>query len=432
MLHDAVLTDTHLIRCDMPDHPIALTPISEPTLLEELEHLIGVYGLFKIWLHPSCRYAQPATLSALFHEAVTIRDVRGESAMFIDCDDQDDPDLHQTYALWPRFNGGDGRKYVIIFPSARWRFYTMDAPAMVRAIGAITSALKIPHLAATPAATGLALMESALRAHKWDQALQHECAPDEHARYAVADLYWKRPIREPGRNVYGYDVNSAYLACAANGDFGIAAPTSTATFQRGMPGFYRVTATPAGSSWDGRDLPAPFTNAVQDVVTGWHAEPLVRFALDHGWAVTIHEGCYWPKEAKHRMLPEWSAQLWAARNATQGLERTVVKDIMRSAIGRLQHIRPDWRTLIIAECRARRLRFIDKLLPQGYAPFAVHTDALYFVGDAPIPIPISDGLGAYKDAGCYPVTDALRAGAGDLNVMLQAMKHQDQEGHTNG
>ena len=115
--------------------------------------------------------------------------------------------------------------------------------------------------------------------------------------------------------------------------------------------------------------------------------------------------------------------------ATTGTTRTMIKDVMRAAIGRLGHyqentavFRPDWRALVISECRARRLRSIDKLAQQGHSPFAVHTDALYFASDAPIPIPLADTLGAYKDAGNYPITQSIRAGEGDLNTMLQQMK----------
>jgi len=426
MLHDAVLTGDQLIRCDLPDRPMAARPAGDGSPLMALEELAGVHSLYNIWLHPTSAYAQPALRMALIAEAETIRAAQGPESVFIDRDASGD----ELRSIRTRFRG-DGRRYVINFPSSLWDFFTLDGPAMAHLISTVAREIGVQMLRPSPGATGLFIMRQSFKGHAWADALGYRHTLDDGIGiYSSQDLRWRRPITEEATHAYGYDVNSAYLACAASGDFGLAAPETTSTFQPKLPGFYAVDATPGGR-FDGRDLPSPFTNTYSEHVTGWYAEPLVRFALEQGWAVTIRDGRYWPKGSKHRMMAEWAAQLWQARMHTEGATRATVKSIITAGIGRLgftrlgeitEVYRPDWQALIIAEQRARRLRNVAKYTEMGFTPFAIDSDALYFASDTPIPIPIADTLGAYKDVGCFAVIPELRTGNDNINRLLQSMK----------
>ena len=245
---------------------------------------------------------------------------------------------------------------------------------------------------------------------------------------------WLRPLTETeranGRYVHAYDKNGMFLAATSSlaCGFGIPAQFSPApVFDKARAGYWLARVTfPDGLKW--RDLPHPcYTGPKQKNPANnfhWYTTPTLSLAAEFGARIKASEVWLYPET--HLPFVPWYRRLRDARTSltdgaaagdvAAGVALGAIKSTYTQGIGWLDLgalrdraesedlYRPDWRHAVIAKANADLWRNLAKCATGGRSPFAISTDAVYFVSAEPDPIKaapplrMGDGLGQYKVA----------------------------------
>ena len=147
----------------------------------------------------------------------------------------------------------------------------------------------------------------------------------------------------PAVTLWKYDRNGSYVASAREVPTGPPLPLDgrkglMATEKLPM-GLYQVRATPP--AWfDPAKLPGPFREHNRwtgSPEAAWTWEPQIRLAQRHGWTIELLDGWFWPKSHIHDLFRSWQTRIFAARAATEGdrIANGIVKQVGVATIGRL-------------------------------------------------------------------------------------------------
>ena len=291
--------------------------------------------------------------------------------------------------------------------------------------------------------------------------------------------------RERGRYVIGLDKNGMFLAASSSLRLGLgAAPVHLDAADPAVSAPQLAAAVEALTDWHTRPRPrrpvgywlarvtfrdgasasssAPYPHAPllpHPCYTGpaqadpaaswqWYVSATLELAAELGAHVEAREAYLWPRDSIHEPLEPWYQRL---RDARAGLMResatgapgaalalAAVKATYTQGIGWLDAswlrkgedpadlYRPDWRHAIHGTANANLWRNLARALDaSGRAPFAILTDAAYYLTDNPDPLALAaelglrmgEGLGQYKvklaalDAATLaPVWELLAAG----------------------
>jgi hypothetical protein len=248
-------------------------------------------------------------------------------------------------------------------------------------------------------------------------------------------LAWLRPLTEPerasGQYVHGYDKNGMFLAAASSLACGFGAPAQFSPpldFDKARAGYWLARVVfPDGLPC--RDLPHPcYVGPKQKEPASsfqWYVTPTLWLAAELGARIEVSEA--WLYSETHRPFEPWYRRLRDARtllanraaagDIAAGVALGAVKSTYTHGIGWLDlgslrdraegddFYRPDWRHTVIAKANADLWRNLAKCAAARRSPFAISTDAAYFVSPDPDPIAaappelrMGDGLGRYKVA----------------------------------
>jgi hypothetical protein len=280
----------------------------------------------------------------------------------------------------------------------------------------------------------------------------------------ATDLVWMRPLAEHEISETGYlvtaDKNSMYAGACTSVLLGEGQPVykSGAEIDANKLeiGIYHIRLT-GTSRFDGKQLPHP-TDGQTD---SWQWVYSVKLCQDLGYQVEILEGYTWARA--HTTLRPWADRVWKARTKLKTNTKrynhetarlaacSAMQTIIRGGMGLLASkpkftdnagaydwYRPDWNALIVDHARVKMFYIIRKFAEQGYTPFGVLTDCLYFVASTdnhtqalPGMFDRTSELGGYKRKVARTVTAkqiaALQARKGyTINEVNLALNNYDK------
>src|SRR5260221_164987 len=198
------------------------------------------------------------------------------------------------------------------FPGrGRWE-WQIDAPTDILAsITYLEEVLGVP-VEWSPGHMGTELVIHLNRTER-RQAWVRECTIDLGElpfKRAARDVVWKAgDVRflKPGLYIHQVDKRSAYLSSCPGVYVGAGDPVHTiGPCDISLVGVYRVTLKSMHVLFDGAELP-PIIN------TEWVTGDVLKYALDNGYEVEVHEAWQWNE--KHKALESYAAKLWKSRRA---------------------------------------------------------------------------------------------------------------------
>lgn len=252
----------------------------------------------------------------------------------------------------------------------------------------------------------------------------------------ASDLSWKRPLttdEQRKRYIHLYDTNSAYLSVAATTTLSAGEPIPITTYQPNTRSLYYAHVVPRDSVWDNGMLPAPVHPGLhRQGVNHWYYEPVIRFAIDNGWDVTILDGWLFPET--HTTLKTWAHEAWEARQKIRDMPivNSMIKVAINAGMGLVDRPRPDVWGYIVSENRRRRLENVKQQMQDNAAtPFVIDVDNIGYASNDPNPMtacPIlmrrAHSLGGYKVAYSGPMIDGLGTAktANELANLIKSVK----------
>jgi len=340
-----------------------------------------------------------------------------------------------------RRKGEAGSSMSLVFPlydeHGVWGRATEGA-VLAAALAAYAAAVGVPYYRSA-GRTGLDLLQ-AHETRRRTGVRAFEGDPPEPARDAdtVKELSWVRTLgleERARRYLHSYDKNATWLGAAGVVELGVGGreerrDAGGVAFDKRLPGYWHARI-------GGEER--------------WCCTPTVAWAVERGQSVAIDHAYVWTEHS--RGLETWYKGLRQARLALQEDERAggrlalgALKLTYAQAISSFNSAwmkdkgspfyRPDWRHLVVAQANANLSRALHKMEAAGYAPVAVHKDAVYLVSDeedavaaAPSSLTLGTGLGDFKvqDAG-VPLEAVLsafemgRGGIGTLTRLLRAAR----------
>lgn len=336
-----------------------------------------------------------------------------------------------------RFTRRSYSVYIIFLQHVLWDWpHDLPPDAILTLIDDLEAKLGVT-LSGSPSGTGLRYLKQVnVRHPEWldkpDRAIL-ELPWDK----AAKPLIWQRELT-PGelerKYIVAVDKNGAYPRAAQEELFGVGQPLhvtggeagcATMLHEKMLPGMWHVNelriADAVQHSFVAEGLiPEPLSNWHEEF---WVASPMIKLMLKMGYEVQADEGYVFPQAQP--VFKRYVEKLWIIRNgyASGTVERDSIKQVMNDLFGMLRSAkitdspisRPDWYAMVVAGSRANMMYNIIKYALQGFFPFMVQMDALYFASDSPDPASIrgimdhQGGLGGYKHKWTLPLTEEIKA-----------------------
>lgn len=331
-----------------------------------------------------------------------------------------------------------------------------DAPTLLAALMDYREALGGFTYRSGPGATSTALLHALHKRNRASLDLAGSMRPQDFPAPArepglTPQIGWLRLLTADelarGLYVHGYDKNGMFLAACSSLRVGMGTPdyldtpdalapavralTSPARPIRRPAGYWRARVTfPGGAPAAGLLLHPCYTGPAQPdpaAAPQWYHTATLALAVELGAQLDIDAAYIWGE--LHEPLEPWYQHLRAARatlaqamgredagSPAAALALAAVKATYTQGLGWLDPkwlresddvqplYRPDWRHAAIATANANLWRNLAQVYStESRAPFAILTDAAYYVSDNPDPLAaapaglrLGDGLGQYK------------------------------------
>ncbi len=392
MIKHAVIDDKCIYFCDLVDgqRRMRRVPIATPRQLEDVYALAREHALSHLWVLPGSVidgndeefYTTLPDGYKLFVARVNKKNQASQATSFR---------LHKP--------GMYGAVYVGFPVRGRWQWDQIEKPLDI-----LSGVLYLEQALSTaiqwsPHHIGMALVKQ-LHADAKKQAWVRESEIDLMTlpfNRAAADVIWSRPLRpeDVGKWIHHYDKNSAYLSACQGVSLGCGTPVhKTEDINTALAGIYRVSYE-VGLNWDLEALPPIIT-------TEWVTQDVLKFALEHGYKVTIHEA--WQFEESHQLLRTWASELWNTRASLKDASSDypyepgrlnayhTIKEIALIGIGQFatdkyahQFLRPNWWADVVGKARITLLYNLTNYEDQLNTPFLIYSDGLWFASDTAKP-----------------------------------------------
>ena len=241
-------------------------------------------------------------------------------------------------------------------------------------------------------------------------------------------LVWSRKLApDAAGHVHVFDINSMYLAAmkAVQVAWGALKHTGAVLFDASWAGYWQIGIGEIPAAlYDGRTQPPVFparADTYADGVPGathgatWVTTPVMEYLATLGVHPDVLDS--WTCDNKHPVMRTYAERLGAARIGQLGDAPAEARDaikttytqmvgLMGRAAGRVY--RPDWQHSIMDLARMNLLRRLDKAFSAlGVRPFAVRTDAAYFLAADPSPKSLGLALGTGVAAGLFKFAETL-------------------------
>ncbi len=210
---------------------------------------------------------------------------------------------------------------------------------------------------------------------------------------AARDIAWRRELTEAmiGWYVHHFDKNGDYLAAMRGMYTGIGDPTLVEPwddYETLRPGIYSVVWSTGSSPFDGHSLPYIIEPGQE-----WVTKDMLLFARRQGYEVHIIKA--WVFHGHARVLDEYAARLWAARQALRDIDKACSDKMKMIAVAGngawnwnqsarpgLEWIHSNWWCDTIARAKERVLA---NLVTYGQPLLINDIDGIYYASRNPDP-----------------------------------------------
>lgn len=245
-------------------------------------------------------------------------------------------------------------------------------------------------------------------------------------------LVWSRPLpADAAGNVHVFDVNGQYLAALKNARvaWGRLQPTGATGFDPAAAGYWLLSLDHIPAEvYDGSRppvFPAPRgvvlgtgTPGGEHVRQVWVTSPVAEYLAGRGVAFDVLDS--YTCDNRSPVFRQYAERLIDARSGAAGsfgqLDKhtlNAIKATYTQLVGLLgreggRAHRPDWQHTIMDLARMNLLRRLDKAADQlGAVPFAVRTDAAYFLTPDTAPDELAAVLGVGTAPGTFKFVETI-------------------------
>jgi hypothetical protein len=376
--------------------PLSSTGNQTDRLLEQLWQS----GLSTLWVMPGSNIARALTC-AWFERA-------GPHWVVVAHPDQQEPARPLSVLLWPRGGGQrEARRLTLVFPEhAGWNWKLSDAMSLLATVTYMDQALARPVVDAPDLVAHQLLADLTLAQPASAPLDLYTLTGSNGAQLPMmgnaSEVAWTRPltwVEERQKYLHKYTHFSPYIEACKTVQLGMGTPHYSANGQAcdGLrPGIWRANIEPAGSVFDGKQLPKCADGE-------WLCTPQIKCCREIGYRVQVKEGYYWPRSQD--ALKRWATTLWLAgerlhtrphiyrhMQARDNVSRSI-RLLARLSLAIIEQdratggwARPDWQAQIASSSRAHLFTHLSRLVRQGTMPVLVYGDSFWVVSNDPNPL----------------------------------------------